>query len=44
MAHMKAQDSARKNGTAWESARAEENVSPPKLAKGPPGDGRVRRM
>jgi len=44
MAHITAQDSVRKNGSAWESARAEESASPPKLTKEFPGDGRARRM
>jgi hypothetical protein len=39
MAHMRAQDSVRKNGIARESARAVESATPPKLAKGLPGDG-----
>jgi len=39
MAHIRVQESARKNETAWESAQAEENVSPPESAKGLPGDG-----
>jgi len=35
------QDSARKNGIAWESVRTEENATPPELAKDPSrkGDG-----
>jgi len=36
---IKAQDSARKNGIAWESVRTEESATSPELAKEPPVTG-----